>query len=249
VLSAALILPVLLALGHIRSSYINYGRACGAADHEELRPLARVRRRSLWQNRALLTFAACVFLFQLANASMLPLLGEEFAYERRAYSSLILSALIIAPQIVVALMAPSAGRISQAWGRRPILLLGFAALPIRALVFATTNNPAVLVAAQLLDGVSGTALGVLTAVVVADVTRGSGRFNLAQGLVGLASGIGASLSTTFSGVIAGELGRTAGFLSIAGVATGALLLLWFAMPETNPSHPAQGTPAPQASAT
>jgi predicted MFS family arabinose efflux permease len=261
VTSAALVVPLLVALGRIHPSDIHYGRACGAPDHEEPRPLSRVRRRGLWQNRALLTFAACVFLFQLANASMLPLLGEELAYERKAYSSLTISALIIAPQIIVALMAPFAGRTAQTWGRRPLLLLGFAALPIRALVFTATADPAILVAAQLLDGVSGTALGVLTALVVADVTRGTGRFNLAQGLVGLTSGIGASLSTALSGVIAGELGRTAGFLSIAGEATAALVLLWLLMPETNPSHPGetrsphrdsrkpQSAPAPQRHAT
>jgi sugar phosphate permease len=78
---------------------------------------------------------------------------------------------------------------------------------------------------------------VLTALITADVTRGTGRFNLAQGFVGLTSGVGASLSTALSGVIAGELGRTAGFLSIAGEATVALLLLWLLMPETNPSPP------------
>jgi predicted MFS family arabinose efflux permease len=237
VTSAALLLPVLVALSRIQSSDIHYGRACGAPNHEEPRPLSRVPRRSLWQNRALLTFAGCIFLFQLANASVLPLLGEELAYEKNAYSSLTISALIIAPQSIVALMAPAAGRYAQTWGRRPLLLLGFAALPIRAMLLAATTNPEILIATQLLDGVTGTVLGVLTALITADVTRGTGRFNLAQGFVGLTSGVGASLSTALSGVIAGELGRRAGFLSIAGEATVALLLLWLLMPETNPSPP------------
>jgi predicted MFS family arabinose efflux permease len=237
VTSAALLLPVLVALSRIQSSDIHYGRACGAPNHEEPRPLSRVPRRSLWQNRALLTFAGCIFLFQLANASVLPLLGEELAYEKNAYSSLTISALIIAPQSIVALMAPAAGRYAQTWGRRPLLLLGFAALPTRAMLLAATTNPEILIATQLLDGVTGTVLGVLTALITADVTRGTGRFNLAQGFVGLTSGVGASLSTALSGVIAGELGRTAGFLSIAGEATVALLLLWLLMPETNPSPP------------
>lgn len=237
VTSAALLLPLLVALSRIRSSDIHYGRACGAPDHKEPRPLSRVPRRSLWQNRALLTFAACIFLFQLANASVLPLLGEELVYEKQAHSSITISAFIIAPQIVVALLAPAAGHSAQTWGRRPLLLLGFAALPLRATLLAATTNPAMLVVAQLLDGVTGTVLGVLTALIIADVTRGTGRFNLAQGLVGLTSGIGASLSTALSGVIAGELGRTAGFLSAAGEGTAALLLLWFLMPETNPSLP------------
>ena len=235
VTSAVLLLPLPVALSRIRSSDIHHGRACGAPDHEDPRLLSRVPRRSLWQNRALLTFAACILLFQLANASVLPLLAEELVYEKKAYSSLTISALIIAPQIIVALMAPAAGHKAQTWGRRPLLLLGFAALPLRAILLAATTNPAMLIGAQLLDGVTGTVLGVLTALIIADVTRGTGRFNLAQGLVGLASGIGASLSTALSGVIAGELCRTAGFLSIAGEATAALLLLWLLMPETNPS--------------
>ena len=116
------------------------------------------------------------------------------------------------PQVIVALMAPWAGRRANTWGRRPLLLVGFAALPIRALVFAWTTNPMMLIAAQVLDGVSGTMLGVLTALIVADLTTGTGRFNLAQGFVATMSGVGASLSTTLSGLVAGSLGRAAGFL-------------------------------------
>jgi sugar phosphate permease len=87
----------------------------------------------------------------------------------------------------------------------------------------------------LLDGISGAVLGVLTAVVIADLTSGTGRFNLAQGIVGTASGIGASLSTALFGVAAVSFGRTAVFLSIASVAALATLILWFLMPETKPS--------------
>ena len=140
------------------------------------------------------------------------------------------------PQVIVVIMAPWAGRRANIWGRRPLLLVGFAALPIRALMFAWTTNPIILIVAQLLDGVSGTMLGVLTALIVADITAGTGRFNIAQGFVGTMSGIGASLSTTLSGVVAGSLGRAAGFLGIAAVALTAAFLLWLLMPETNPSN-------------
>jgi sugar phosphate permease len=78
-------------------------------------------------------------------------------------------------------------------------------------------------------------LGVLTALTIADLTAGTGRFNLAQGFVGTISGIGASLSTTLSGLVAGSLGRAAGFLGIAAVAMAAVILLWLLMPETHPS--------------
>jgi MFS family permease len=230
--AAALVLPLLAALGRIQLSGI-YGRVSGAPGYQELS--AKARRWSLWKNGNLLTFAGCECLFQLGNASMLPLAGEALVFSKEAFSSLIVSALIIVPQLIVALMASWAGRRANTWGRRPLLLVGFAALPIRALVFAWTTSPMVLIAAQILDGVSGTMLGVLTALIVSDLTRSTGRFSLALGFVGTMSGIGASLSTTLTGLVAGSFGRAAGFLSIAAVALVALLLLWLRMPETNPS--------------
>src|SRR5205823_8958158 len=115
-----------------------------------------------------------------------------------------------------------------------LLLIGFAALPVRALLFATLLDPPLLIVFQLLDGISGAVLGVLTALVIADVTGGTGRFNLAQGMVGTASGIGASLSTALFGLLAVNLGRTLVFLSVAIVALLAVLILWFLMPETKP---------------
>jgi MFS family permease len=172
----------------------------------------------------------------MANASMLPLASEAFAYSKEAFSSLIVSALIMVPQIIVGIMAPWTGRQANTWGRRPLLMVGFAALPIRALSFAWTTDPMLLIVAQVLDGVSGTMLGVLTALIIADLTAGTGRFNLAQGFVGTISGIGASLSTTASGLVAGNLGRSAGFLGLAAVALVALLVLWSLMPETHPSN-------------
>ena len=234
--AAALVLPLLAALGRIRSSDIHFGRASCLPNHQGPSAPPRARLRSLSKNRGLLIFAGCVFLFQMANASMLPLAGEAFGYSKEALSSLIVSALIMVPQVIVAIMAPWAGRRANTWGRRPLLLVGFAALPIRALVFAWTANPIILIAAQMLDGVSGTMLGVLTALIIADLTMGTGRFNLAQGFVGTMSGIGASLSTTLSGLVAGSLGRAAGFLGIAAVALAAVLLVWLLMPETNPSN-------------
>jgi len=234
VVAAALVLPLLLALGRIRPSDIHFGRASCIPDHQGPSRPPRARLRSLWKIRGLLIFAGCVFLFQVANASMLPLAGEASAYSKDAYSSLIVSALIVVPQIIVALMAPWTGRRANIWGRRPLLLAGFTALPIRALVFASTTNPVILIVAQVLDGVSGTTLGVLTALIVADLTAGTGRFNLAQGFLGTISGTGASLSTTFSGLLTGSLGRSAGFLGIAAVALAALLLSWSLMPETRP---------------
>jgi MFS family permease len=142
--------------------------------------------------------------------------------------------MIIVPQIVVVLAAPWVGREAQSWGRRPLLLIGFGALALRALLFALISDPLLLVPIQLLDGVSGSTLGVLTALIIADLTKGTGRFNLAQGFVGTLAGIGAALSTTFFSLVVQHFGSAIGFISIAAVALCAVLIARFRMPETRP---------------
>jgi MFS family permease len=234
--SAVLVLPLLAAVARVRSADVHFGRSCGQPDHDGSAPPPRAERLSLSTNYKLLTFSCCLFLFQFANASMLPLAGERLAYRNGTGASFIISALIILPQIVVALSASWVGQLAQNWGRRPLLLIGFSALSLRALLFAAITNPDLLIGIQLLDGVSGSVLGVLTALIIADVTNGTGRFNLAQGFVGTLSGIGASLSTTFFGLIFGSFGSAIGFLSIAGVAISTVFLAWLLMPETKPSN-------------
>jgi MFS family permease len=113
--------------------------------------------------------------------------------------------------------------------------IGRIADPCVAVRASLVTDTPLLLAFQLLDGVSGAVVGVMTALVIADLTNGTGRFNLAQGLVGTASGIGASLSTALFGLVAAIFGRTVVFLSIASVALFAVLTLWFLMPETRPS--------------
>jgi MFS family permease len=227
--------PVLIALSWIRGTDVHFGRSCGAPDHLGVDQPPRSTRWSLWRDSRLITFAICLFLFQLANASVLPLAGEALVYEAQTASSLIISALIIVPQIVVALLAPWVGRRAKTWGRRPLLLIGFAALPIRALGFALIGDPRFLLALQALDGISATVLGVLTALIVADIASGTGRFNLAQGFVGTASGIGASLSTAMSGLVAESFGRGGGFACIAAVGLLATVVVLLLMPETRPA--------------
>ncbi len=233
--SAALLLPLLAVIARVRPADIHFGRSCGKPDHDAPTSPPRTRRLSLFMNYSLLTFAGCLFLFQFANAAVLPLAGEQLAYRDGTGASFVISALIILPQIIVALAAPWVGQLAHSWGRRPLLLMGFSALAVRALLFAVTTDPPLLICIQLLDGISGSALGVLTALIIADLTNGTGRFNLAQGFVGTSSGTGASLSTTFFGLIAGNFGSAIGFFSIAGVAIGTVFLAWLLMPETKPS--------------
>jgi MFS family permease len=237
--TAALGLPVLLALGRIRGSDIHFARSCAAADLHPTRP-RRVRRADLFRDHRLLTFAACLFLFQLANASMLPLVGQILVRSEGQFSPLVLSGFVVVPQIIVALLAPWVGQKATSWGRRPLLLLGLGVLPIRAAFFALTPDPAPLLVVQVLDGLNGATLGVLTALVIADLSKGTGRFNLAQGLVGTISGIGAALSTSASGLVVTRYGAMAGFLSITVIGLLALAMLWMFMPETKPEPQERG---------
>jgi MFS family permease len=229
--TAALGFPVLLALARIRAADIHFAQSCGAADDHPTHP-QRVSRAVLFKDRRLLAFATCLFLFQVANASMLPLIGERLVHSQGRWSSLVISALVVAPQIIVALLAPWVGRTANTWGRRPLLLIGLGVVPIRSGLFALTSDPALLVVIQLLDGLTGAILGVLTALVIADITKGTGRFNLAQGLVGTLSGVGAALSTSISGFIVERLGQMAGFLGVTTVGLIAVAIFWAFMPET-----------------
>ncbi len=141
-------------------------------------------------------------------------------------------AAIIVPQLLVALLSPLFGRLSQAWGRRPVLLLGFAAVPLRALLFAIGAPAPVLVAYQALDGIAGAAFGVMLPLVVADLTRANGRFNLAYAGLGLAGTAGTALSNALAGAVTSVAGTTIAFLALAGAGVLAMCVVAFAMPET-----------------
>ena len=231
--SAALAFPTLFALIRIHAADIHFARSCGAAETHLTRP-ERASRIILLKDHRLMTFATCLFLFQLANASILPLLGERLAHADGRWSSPVLSALILVPQIIVAALAPWVGRTAASWGRRPLLLIGLGVVPIRSALFALTTDSTLIVLIQVLDGLSGATLGVLTTLVIADLTKGTGRFNLAQAVVGSLSAVGATLSTSISGLVVEKFGDMAGFLSVtaAGLVAVAIPLLF--MPETKP---------------
>ena len=182
-------------------------------------------------DRRLLTFAGCVGLFHLANAAMLPLVATEVTRAAGSRANLVIAACIVAPQAVVALVSPWVGRRADLWGRRPVLLLGFAALPLRGLLLAAAQDPAWVVAVQVLDGISAAAFGIMMPLVAADLTRGTGRFSAALGVLGLAAGGGATLSTTLAGLAADRFGPAAALLALAGVGAAAMAAL-LALPET-----------------
>ncbi|MGH7039832.1 MAG: MFS transporter [Stellaceae bacterium] len=196
----------------------------------------------------LLVFGVCAALFQLANAALLPLAAGLVTKRAGAEAPLLIAASIIGPQLVTALLAPRAGRAAEHWGRRPVLILGFAALPLRALLFAGFANPDLLMAFQLLDGIDAAAFGVLLPLVVADIAGAGGHYTLSLGLVGLFVGLGATLSTTAAGFAADQFGAGVAFLMLSGVGVVATLLVWALMPETRPAATGRAALSPLARA-
>jgi len=231
VATALLVAPTFWALSRIRSEEIDPEGAHGGPHPGGLKALASGFLR-LASDRRLLALAGCVLLFHLANAAMLPLMGGVVTTRSAQWATVLIAACIIVPQIAVAIFSPWVGRQAQAWGRRPILLAGFAALCVRGVLFAVVTDPYALVAVQLLDGVAAAALGVMVPLIVADVTRGSGRFNLALGFIGSAVGIGATASTTLAGYMSDHFGSAVAFFGLAGIAAAGLALAVAALPET-----------------
>jgi MFS family permease len=233
-ITALLCIPALLALAIIRGEEIDYARARNAVRGRQRIELQRVTH--LAKNRTLLLFTGCLVLFQLADASMLPLIGEGLAAAKKGAATLWISALIVIPQVIVAILSPWIGYHSEAKGRRPLLLIGFAVEPARALLLAWSAQYPALVVVQLLGGTSAAIINVLTIVVITDLTARTGRFNLARGLIGTMTAIAASLSTALTGYIDQAFGQWAAFSSIAALAGAATLLIWVFLTETKPAE-------------
>ncbi|HZR75712.1 MFS transporter [Bradyrhizobium sp.] len=182
--------------------------------------------------RPLLIFAVCVALFHLANAAMLPLVGQKLALQDKNLGTSLMSACITAAQIVMVPMAMLVGARADRWGHKRFFLAALLILPIRAALYTLSDNKAWLVGVQLLDGVGAGIFGAIFPVIVADLMRNTGRFNVAQGAVITAQSIGAALSTTLAGLVVVKAGYSAAFLALGAVAAVGFAVCWFALPET-----------------
>jgi MFS family permease len=229
-LTAALAIPAVISLFRIREAEVDPVRADGgvtASDREGASSVAQLLRKP-----ALLVLMACVLIFHAANAAMLPLVGSAMAVRSGQWATALMAACIVVPQLIVAVISPTVGRLAQSWGRRRVLLFAFIALQLRGALLAWTNDPYMIVAVQMLDGISAGVLGILVPLILADITRGTGRFNLSQGIVGSAGGFGAALSTIGAGYLADHFGVAMALLGLAATAVCGFLLLLSMMPET-----------------
>lgn len=224
----------------INSREIDHDLARGGEETDPERgdggPAKPLPLKQLFSRKGFLVFLIAVVLFHLGNAAMLPMAGQVLAQTHPGSDTIALSACIIAAQLVMVGIAWGVGKaIGIGYGRKAIFLVALAVLPVRGVLFSLTTNPVAIVAIQLLDGVAAGIFGVIAILIASDLMRGTGRFNLAQGLVALAVGLGAGLSNLISGFIVQAFGYTAGFLSLAAIAVVALVFFAVFMPETSES--------------
>lgn len=183
--------------------------------------------------RPLLIFAICVTLFHLANAAMLPLVGQKLALQDKNLGTSLMSACILAAQIVMVPIALLVGAKADAWGHKRFFLAALLILPLRGMLYTFSDNPAWLVGVQLLDGIGAGIFGAIFPVIVADLMRNTGRFNIAQGIVITAQSIGAALSTALAGIVVVKAGYSAAFLTLGAIAAGGFVICLLALPETS----------------
>ena len=232
VAAAVLCLPALLSVWLIRADEIDYARARNAKRKDHSFSLDRIV--NVAKNRQLLLFTTCLVLFHFSNASLLPLMGQNLGSDKSSGNLELMSGMVAAPQIIVAVLAPWVGYWSELWGRKPLLLVAFGCEALRAVFFTIIADPSLLFLSQLLDGVTGSIMTILTTLVVADLTTGSGRFNLTQGIVGTLTAAAAGISTALMGSIVQHFGNAFGFLLLACASLAALAALTLAFAETKP---------------
>jgi predicted MFS family arabinose efflux permease len=238
-MTAALVIPALIALLWITPHQVDPDHDGHASRHHPKVRRARNRAQKhrpwyLYLNLPLHVFAVGVVLFHLANAAMLPL-ALNLLTVRGGGVGWVISASVMVPQTIVALLSPAAGRAAQQWGRRPLLLLGFAAVPARGFLLMFMPGAIGLVAVQALDGISATVFGIMLPLIAADLTERYGYLNLAIGSLGLAASLGGALSTTLAGWITDRFNAATAFGALAAAGAAAFLLILLAMPETRPA--------------
>ena len=189
--------------------------------------------RNVASERNVRVFLVAAVIFHFANAAMVPLVTQLLSAKRGGREAVVYTAgYQMASQLVFMVAAAACGRLASSLGRKPLFLFGFAALALRGFLYTLSHAPFFLIAVQCMDGLGAGIFGVVSVLIIADLTKGTGRFNLAQGAIASAVGIGAFLSNSVGGVVAKRAGIDAAFLLLAAIAAVGLVFFWRMMPET-----------------
>lgn len=241
-IGAVFALMAAMALGSIYSTLriapgdIDHAAARGLDVGAEGRTIPPSSLPAALRSKPLLILAVTMMLFHLANAAMLPILGQAMVARGTAGdASAFTAATIIVAQLTMIPMALLAARLAESRGYRIVFILALLALPIRGLLAGLIQDPWVLLPVQILDGVGAGLLGVALPGLVARILRGTGHINTGLAAVMTLQGIGAALSTTLAGLVAEHIGYGAAFLALGSVAAAALALWIAATPIVAPA--------------
>ena len=241
-----LCVAALVCVSQIKSDDIDYDLARGA-DAESGEEKKEEAGGSLWEGikgllkgigelfkqRTVLVFMVSAVIFHFANAAMVPLVTQMLAKGVGAREAILYtSGYMLASQLVFLIVAAVSGRLASSLGRKPLFLFAFAALAARGVLYTLSDKPAALIAVQCMDGLGAGIFGVVSVLIVADLTKGTGRFNAAQGAIATAQGCGAFLSNYIGGVVAKHMGNDFTFYMLGGIAAVGFVFFLLLMPET-----------------
>jgi MFS family permease len=229
--SCASLVSVLSVPGDAINHDLARGLACAKSGTGETGNTQPSGLSVLLTSPPLLIFGVCVTLFHLSNAAMLPLVGQKLALQDKNLGTSMMAACIVAAQLVMVSMAMLVGAKADAWGHKRFFLTALLILPVRGALYTLSDNAAWLVSVQLLDGIGAGIFGAILPVIVADLMRNTGRFNIAQGAIITAQSIGAALSTTLAGLVVVKAGYSAAFLTLGAIAALGAFVCFFALPE------------------
>ena len=192
---------------------------------------------ALFRSRLMLVFGACSLLYEVCDAPLLTLVGQQIGVEHRGLGAIITSVFIVSAQLGMLLSSIVVGRRADAWGYRWLLAAGFVLLPIQAVLTLVWHQAYWLTGVQFVGGISSGLFAALTPLWLADATSGTGRYNLAQGAMGTLRALGVTSSGLLSEILVTRLGYNAAYLGCAIVGGLTLLLLWFALPDPDTEPP------------
>lgn len=220
-----IIIPILL----LREKDIDHYVARAAQREEDSISITSVQK--LFSDRNTLMFLIAMFLFNLANGAMLPLIGQKIGLITPNNSSIYLSVCIMIAQAIMVIVARIIGRKAYL-GRKKLFMIAFLILPIRPLLVSLFNNPFILTCLQLLDGMAAGIYGVMIIIMTSDLSQGTGRFNLLQGAIYTTVGIGVALSSFIGGMLADSYGYDICFRCLAVASIIALIFFHLFVRET-----------------
>ncbi|HET6195651.1 MAG TPA: MFS transporter [Acetobacteraceae bacterium] len=184
----------------------------------------------LLRSRPLVVFALCSLLYELADAPLLTLVGQKLGKEQQGSGLVLTSALVVASQLGMLAASILIGKRGDAIGHRLLMAIGFALLPVQAVLTVVSGSPSWLVAVQAFGGIGTGLFAGLTPIWLVDATRGSGRYNLAQGVMAAMRALGATTSGLLSELMVEYLGYSEAFLGCGAIGAVAAVLLWFGLP-------------------